>query len=475
MAHAFGVNLLRLEQESDGWVPHIITANIHTTWWKLECKLQGYMSVSALGSTSLPSMPDTLPGAGAPSSGSRDFADLISMTSAVASTSGVGISVMGEASTQMSVAESDVPTGETSDESPNFYGLAYLFLLQGGPNQVALEAASDRRYSLRPDLLESPEGSRGGSAAAGGDELLPNMSLVEQAGALMQGGPPELNGSEVQQLATGQFPVQDLLAPHDHAPELQPDGGAEAVIPPMKNLALDEKETGMHRPLNADEADQVKPEFQVLPPPPEASPEPSAQRSAGLEAFQVRVSKSTEDSPALRGGSRESLLQSAGASPTPIHAENITRPVGSDDSAPFTEAVSATTWVEPDVQQLTPLRQVSVAIDTADGPVHLRVHDRAGEMRAWVSTSTEQIAHTLQKGLGELTQSLNAVGFEAEVSWPRTASAALAPDVQSETSQSDGNSQQSAHQDSPDRGNDKRESRRERGSSEGEDFSSFLR
>jgi hypothetical protein len=131
--------------------------------------------------------------------------------------------------------------------------------------------------------------------------------------------------------------------------------------------------------------------------------------------------------------------------------------------------------VEPDVQQLTPLRQVSVAFESADGPIHLRVHDRAGEMRAWVSTSTEQIAHTLQKGLGELTQSLNAAGFEAEVSWPTTAGAALAQDVQSDTSQSDGNSQQSAHQDRQDRGADERGSGRERRSSEGEDFGSFLR
>jgi hypothetical protein len=81
----------------------------------------------------------------------------------------------------------------------------------------------------------------------------------------------------------------------------------------------------------------------------------------------------------------------------------------------------------------------------------------------------------LQKGLGELTESLNAAGFEAEVSWPKTTAAALAQDVQSDNSQSDGNSQQTAHQDSHDRGADERRSRRERRSNEGEDFSSFLR
>jgi hypothetical protein len=187
------------------------------------------------------------------------------------------------------------------------------------------------------------------------------------------------------------------------------------------------------------------------------------------------VSKPAEASSASKEKGREALLQQPSANPTLISSQSIMPTGASDESATFTDKLSATKWVEPDVQQMTPLRQVSVAFESAAGPIHLRVHDRGGEMRAWVSTSAEQIAHTLQKGLGELTESLNAAGFEAEVSWPRTTAAALAQDVQSDNSQSDGNSQQTAHQDSHDRGADERRSRRERRSNEGEDFSSFLR
>jgi hypothetical protein len=414
-------------------------------------------------------MPDNLPGTGAANEETPDFADLLSITKAISSDSGTSILKMGEASAKRNDGESDLVDGERCVDTPNFDGFAYLFMMQATPNQVAMEAATDKRYSLRPELVEAPEGTMEGAAASGADELRSGSSVVEQPGALVQRSTPDLNFNEVHQ------PADDLLDRSDHVREFHAQGTAEELNPATTDHTLIGKESDTRMAPNEKEADEARTEFQARAEPPNISPEPNADPSAGLQAFHVRLSKPTQESSPTRERSRDSPLQKAGADSTPIHGQSINTTGASDESTAFTDAVSATKWVEPDVQQLTPLRQVSVAFESADGPIHLRVHDRAGEMRAWVSTSTEQIAHTLQKGLGELTQSLNAAGFEAEVSWPTTAGAALAQDVQSDTSQSDGNSQQSAHQDRQDRGADERGSGRERRSSEGEDFGSFLR
>ena len=442
-------------------------------WWNRKCKPSGYMSVSALGGSPLPSTVDPFPAAIATKSEAPDFADLLSVTTSLASGVGVFAVSTDNASAEGSVAESSVPDSEVCEEAPSFDGLGYLFMLQPAPNQSVLDSATDMRYSLRPELVEVQEGDLGGNGATAAD-------------ALPRG--PDRTPHDLQ-WATGQpVPNAELL---DVQTDVRTDFHQAVPAADVENLIRSETNNGPtantnHTPIPPDlkpvdalmraQPHQAGPEDPTPPQPPDATSiaEPSAEPSAGLQAFHVRVSKPMEEL-ATKPRSRDSLLQKTSAESTPVHAQSIAPSGAGDESGTFTDAVSAARWVEPDVQQTTPLRQVSVAFESADGPIYLRVHDRAGEMRAWVSTSTERIVETLQKGLVDLTHSLNAAGFEAEVSLPRTVGAALAQDVQSDTAQSDGNSRETAHHGSQDRGADERGSGRERRSGEGEDFSSFLR
>jgi hypothetical protein len=418
-------------------------------------------------------MSDTGVRATAADAASPDFADMLLMTRAVGSDPARGSFAVIGTSAERGVLESE-RDGEGCSETSNFNGFAYLFMLQATPHQAASDAAAHPRYALRPDLVESSEGTLG-ATATGADELRGGTSVPGQTGALLQPVSADLNRNEVQLLPEHEYSPADLIQPRDPIREDEARGTLEELRPTSTVHTLVGILSDTQSPLNQDQPEQVRTEFHARPTPPDASPEPSAEPSAGLQVFHVRLSRPIEESSATREERRDSLLQNSSVNTTSIHNQSITTTGGSDEWASFTDALSATQWVEPEVQQMTPLRQVSVAFESADGPIHLRVQDRAGEMRAWVSTSTEQIAHALQKGLGELTQSLNAAGFDAEVSWPRTTGAALAQDVQSDTSQGDGNSQQTAHRDSRDRGAHERESGRDRRSSEGDDFSSFLR
>lgn len=82
---------------------------------------------------------------------------------------------------------------------------------------------------------------------------------------------------------------------------------------------------------------------------------------------------------------------------------------------------------QPEVQQPDTVRQLSVDLgDTDSGKLHVRFSERAGELRAWVTTGSENAAQQIRTELGDLSRELHNAGFASEVWTPEGVKANVA-------------------------------------------------
>jgi hypothetical protein len=95
---------------------------------------------------------------------------------------------------------------------------------------------------------------------------------------------------------------------------------------------------------------------------------------------------------------------------------------------------------QPEVGSVEPVRQIAVDVEGVEGQLRIRIAERAGEMRAWVTGEAPAAVEKVQAGLSDLSRALNNAGFESEVWTPKTVNAPTsASDVQTSTEQNDQN------------------------------------
>jgi hypothetical protein len=71
-------------------------------------------------------------------------------------------------------------------------------------------------------------------------------------------------------------------------------------------------------------------------------------------------------------------------------------------------------------QPAEPVREVSLAIDGADGRVRLRMETHAGELRAWVTGNNAETVDRIRAELPELSRSLKDSGFKSDLWTPHS-------------------------------------------------------
>ena len=103
---------------------------------------------------------------------------------------------------------------------------------------------------------------------------------------------------------------------------------------------------------------------------------------------------------------------------------------------------------QTDIRSAEPVRQISLDVEGVEGQLRIRIAERAGEMRAWVTGQAPAAVEKVQAGLSDLTRALTNAGFESEVWAPQVISApASASDLQASTEQNDQNLFGGSHSD----------------------------
>jgi hypothetical protein len=248
----------------------------------------------------------------------------------------------------------------------------------------------------------------------------------------------------------------------------------------VKKLPLESAEFDRafdHKPISSSGGDgllNLAPEVDK----PTATPEQQPQSDAGnpqYVAFTARVSKPrTVPDAADTGLSLKPLQRSVTSenaselrlSKPASEAENTTaeRPVSfvqtpqfidiekpAEDTPVQTTKAPTPVSEQMDTSSADPVRRISFDVEGTEGQLRIRIAERAGEMRAWVTGQTPATVEKVQAGLSDLTRALTNAGFESEVWAPHVVStSASASDLQASTEQSDRNQYGGSHSETGD-------------------------
>jgi hypothetical protein len=244
------------------------------------------------------------------------------------------------------------------------------------------------------------------------------------------------------------LPIDFDLAVEAVEPQMKGAGSAKAGIeipddlisaPPEKipqsNGAPDQTTAFTARITKADKATAVEPV--AVEPAMKAAPRPDVQPkqiSSPAHALQFAKESVRTSEPVTERYRSETNAASQFAHPGPAPATE--RPA---DTTPL-EAPSAVNKTNQEIQAPEPVRQMSVELEGTGGQIRLRVEERSGEMRAWVTGKTPETVERVQAGLSDLTQSLNKAGLDSEIWAPNVVHAAgSASELQASTEHSEQN------------------------------------